>query len=111
MKIELNRYAYWNVHISLLCAMNPAAPDGAPPRRISVSTYICKHRTAPPCLGEALRRGILFEIAWFDDVHGLGEDSRSCTFQQSLFLIYLVLFWRVRNPREDLHVKMVVVAM
>jgi hypothetical protein len=33
--------------------MNPAAPDGAPPRGISVCKYICICRTAPPCLGEA----------------------------------------------------------
>gem|GEM_PF-3489954 len=65
MKIELNKFAYWNVYISLLFAINPATPDGAPPRRISVSKYICKHRTAPPCLGEALRRGILLKL------HGL----------------------------------------
>ena len=45
--------------------MNPAAPDGAPPRRIGVYKHICKHRTAPPCLGEALRRGALIEL------HGL----------------------------------------
>jgi hypothetical protein len=32
--IEFDRCALWNVYISLLCAMNPAAPDGAPPRRI-----------------------------------------------------------------------------
>jgi hypothetical protein len=51
----------------LICAvsMSTAAPDGAPPRRISVCTYICKHRTVPPCLGEALRRGILLKL------HGL----------------------------------------
>ena len=39
----------------------PRRPDGAPPRRISICKYICKHRTAPPCLGEALRRGTLIE--------------------------------------------------
>jgi hypothetical protein len=50
--------------------------------------YICKHRTAPPRLGEGLMRGILFEIAWFDDVHGSGENSRSCTFQQNVFFLY-----------------------
>ncbi len=48
-----------------LFAMNPAAPDGAPPRRIRVYKHICKHRTAPPCLGEALRRGALIKL------HGL----------------------------------------
>jgi hypothetical protein len=83
MKRELNRCAYGNVHISLLFAMNPAATDGAPPWRISVSMYICNHNTAPPCPGEALRRGILFEIAWFDDFHDSGVNSRSWVFQQS----------------------------
>ncbi len=42
--------------------MNPAAPDGAPPRRISVCKHMCKHRTAQPCLGEALRRGALIKL-------------------------------------------------
>jgi hypothetical protein len=42
--------------------MNAAAPEGTPPRRISVYKHICKHRTAPPCLGEALRRGALIEL-------------------------------------------------
>jgi len=42
--------------------MNPAATDGAPPRRISIYKHICKHRTAQPCLGEALKRGILLEL-------------------------------------------------
>jgi hypothetical protein len=46
-------------------AMNPAAPEGTPPRRISVYKHICKPRTAPPCLGEALRREALIEL------HGL----------------------------------------
>jgi hypothetical protein len=53
MKIELNRYAYWNVHISLLFAMNPAAPDGRP-RGGSVSVRISANTALPPpCLGEA----------------------------------------------------------
>ena len=69
-------------YISLLIAMNPAAPDGAPPRRISVSKYICKHRTAPPCLGEALRLGDLPKIAWFNDFQSLGANSCSCPFRQ-----------------------------
>ena len=56
--------------------MNPAAPEGTPPRRISAGKYIWKHRTAPPCLGEALRRGPP-EIAWFNDFHSLGANSRS----------------------------------
>ena len=48
--------------------MNPAAPDGAPPFGGSVSKmYNCKLRIAPPCLGEALRRGALHKITWFND--------------------------------------------
>ncbi len=42
--------------------MTFAAPDGAPPRQISVYKHICKHRTAPPCLGEALRRGAIIKL-------------------------------------------------
>ena len=37
--------------------MNPAAPDGAPPRRIKYRFR--SNVLAPPCLGEALRRGVL----------------------------------------------------
>ena len=43
-------------------AMTCAAPEGTPPRRISVYKHICRHRTAPPCLGEALRRGALIKL-------------------------------------------------
>jgi hypothetical protein len=32
------------------------------PRGGSVSTSIFEHRTAPPCLGEALRRGALIKL-------------------------------------------------
>ena len=64
MKIEFNRCGS-EIFIPQLFAMNPAAPDGAPPRRISVCTCIGKQCTAPPCLGEALRRGILLKF------HGL----------------------------------------
>ncbi len=38
-----------------LIAMNAAAPEGAPPRRINDETPLI----APPCLGEALRRGTI----------------------------------------------------
>jgi len=55
--------------------MNPAAPDGAPPRRISACKNICKHRTAPPCLGEALRRGTPHKITGFNDFHGSGANT------------------------------------
>ena len=37
--------------------INAAAPDGAPPRRIS--NQMSEKTFAPPCLGEALRRGTL----------------------------------------------------
>gem|GEM_PF-3928353 len=30
--------------------------------RERVYMHICKHRTAPPCLGEALRRGALIKL-------------------------------------------------
>jgi len=45
-------------------AMNAAAPDGAPPRRIrtvrdNYPLRLGSNRNAPPCLGEALRRGAL----------------------------------------------------
>ena len=40
-------------------------PSEGRPRGGSVPLSICKHRTAPPCLGEALRRGALIEL------HGL----------------------------------------
>ena len=59
--------------------MTPAAPDGAPPRRISVYKHICKYRPAPPCLGEALR-GDPPEIAWFNDFYCLGENSVHARF-------------------------------
>ena len=40
--------------------MNAAAPDGAPPRRIN--DIFIFNILAPPCLGEALRRGGLVNI-------------------------------------------------
>ncbi len=44
--------------------MNTAAPEGAPPQRIG---YSSKKRTAPPCLGEALRRDLSYRarFLWF----------------------------------------------
>ena len=53
--------------------MNPAAPDGAPPQRISAGKHMGKHRTAPPCLGEALRREAI--MPGFIDFHGLGVNT------------------------------------
>jgi len=45
--------------------MNPAAPDGAPPQRIGAGKHIGKHHTAPPYLGEALKREAI--MPWFND--------------------------------------------
>jgi len=67
--------------------MNPAAPDGAPPQRISAGKHMGKHRTAPQCLREALRREAI--MLWLNDFHGSGMNSiGSCLFLQSSFLFY-----------------------
>jgi len=47
---------------NLVTVMTCAAPEGTPPRRFRVSQHIGRHRTAPPCLGEALRREALTEL-------------------------------------------------
>ena len=44
----------------------------------------CKNLLAPPCLGEALRRGALPTMI-FNDFHGLGANSSSCLFLQKAF--------------------------
>jgi len=63
--------------------MNPAAPDGAPPQRISAGKHMCKHCTAPPCPGEALRQGALIKLQGFMIFYGSGENHPcSCPFQQ-----------------------------
>ena len=49
------------VFLIIICD-EPRRPDEAPPRPISVYKHFYKHRTAPPCLGEALRRGALIEL-------------------------------------------------
>jgi hypothetical protein len=53
--------------------MNPAAPDGAPPQRISARKHMGKHRTAPPCLKETLRREAIMprfiDFSWFGCEH------------------------------------------
>ncbi len=41
--------------------MNPAAPDGAPPQRISTGKHMGKHRSAPQCPEEALGREAIVE--------------------------------------------------
>ena len=51
----------------------------APRGRIGIYKHICKHHIAPPCLGEALRRGALIKL------HGLmifrfGCELPSCPF-------------------------------
>ena len=43
--------------------MIAAAPEGSPPRRISNKQF--KKTPAPPCLGEALRRGSIVYITIF----------------------------------------------
>jgi len=58
----------------MIFVMNPAAPDGAPPQRISVWKHICKHRTAPPCHGEGPETGNPHKITWFNDFHGSGAN-------------------------------------
>ena len=45
--------------------MIAAAPEGSPPRRISNKQL--KKIPAPPCLGEALRRGSIVNITIFMD--------------------------------------------
>ncbi len=47
--------------VLVLIMMNPAAPDGTPPRRINDRKS--HHFSAPPCPGGALRRVIL--VTWF----------------------------------------------
>ena len=59
-------------------AMDIAAPDGAPPRRFSDENI-----PAPPCLEEALRRGIIVTPDHVTDFHCSAVNSRSCAFQQS----------------------------
>jgi len=51
--------------------MNAAAPEGVPPPRIN-DFKITKKFPAPPCLGEALRRGTLTCIQTF--FHNSGEN-------------------------------------
>ena len=63
--------------------MNAAAPDGAPPQRISAGKHSGKHRTAPLNLGEALKREAI--MPWFNDFHGSGVNPGSWVFLQSSF--------------------------
>ena len=49
---------------SQLFTMNTAAPEGTPSRRVNNREHFGKHGTAPPCLGEALRRGALISATW-----------------------------------------------
>ena len=64
MKIELKDMRNGMCYLLFICD-EPRRPRRGAPRRIIVGKYICKHRTAPPCPGEALRRGILLKL------HGL----------------------------------------
>jgi hypothetical protein len=58
-------------------AMNVAAPDGAPPRRFS------DNYPAPPCLEEALKRGIIVTPDFVTDFHASSLNLHSCAFLQS----------------------------
>ncbi len=42
----------------IICDEPRRSRRGAPAAD-QIYKHICKHRTAPPCLGEALRRGVL----------------------------------------------------
>jgi len=55
--------------------MNPAAPDGAPPRRIGVCRYICKTPHCPAVPRRGPEAGDPPEISWFNDFHGLGANT------------------------------------
>ena len=59
MKIALNKCEFGIFLRSQLCAMNAAAPEGTPPRRVNNREHSGKHGTAPHCRTEALRRGAL----------------------------------------------------
>jgi hypothetical protein len=61
--------------LSQLFAMNAAATEGAPPRRIDAQKPIRKHRTVTPCPGGALKRGALKKISFFFNSHGSGMNS------------------------------------
>jgi len=86
-------------------------PDGTLPRRIGVCKHSCKHRTAPPCPGEALRRGALIQL------HGLmifmvrvrtpvhARSSRVKNFQKVVFELNRLSALRLCNalvPRQTL---------
>jgi len=60
--------------------IDTAAPDGAPPRRFNYRST--KKNFAPPCLGEALRRGPLTNNDHFND---------SQDFSVNLFGSYAIL--------------------
>jgi hypothetical protein len=62
--------------------MDAAAPNGAP-RRINNREH-GKHGTAPPCPGEALRRGVLISAFFMVPVW---NSKSSCPFLQSRFFI------------------------
>jgi|GEM_PF-4416369 len=64
--------------------MNPAAPDAAPPRRISICKYICKTPHCPAVPRRGLVAGDPPKIGWFNDFHGPGANSRSCPFNRAI---------------------------
>jgi len=80
--------------------MNPAAPDGAPPRRISACKHICKRRSVPPCLGEALRRGALIKITWFNDFYGSVRTPSHVCFNRAGFS-HIFLTGKMKNKSGE----------
>jgi len=50
-----------------LFTMDPAAPDGAPPRRISVYKHICIYHTAPAVPRKGPKPRSPHKITWFND--------------------------------------------
>jgi hypothetical protein len=66
----------------LLSAINPAAPDGAPPRRINDGNL-----QNPPCPAVPRRGPEAGDPRNIMDFHASGANSRSCAFQQSREMI------------------------
>jgi hypothetical protein len=67
--------------MKILSLFHPLA--GRRQQRISAGKHIGKHRTAPPCLEEALRRETI--MLWFNDFHGSGVNPGSWVFLQSRY--------------------------
>jgi len=57
--------------LKIICD-EPRRPRRGAPAADQVYKHICKHRTAPPCLGEAWRRRSPHRITGFNDFHCSG---------------------------------------